>query len=236
MANETIVVVEDEDDILELISYNLRREGFLVRGFDNGEDAVRSMASAMPDGAVLDLMLPGIDGLEACRRLRSLPGGAGVSVIMLTAKGEESDIVRGLEIGADDYIVKPFSPRVLIARMRAQLRRKRIVPPADVSSSELPLSIADISIHPGMRTVTVAKKPVKMTASEFKALHYLASRPDWVFSRSQIVEAVHGENYPVTDRSVDVLIVGLRRKLGSSGMLIETVRGTGYTFRSPEHA
>lgn len=236
MARETIFVVEDEDDILELITYNLSREGFLVRGFDNGEDALRAMASNMPDGAVLDLMLPGIDGLEICRRLRALPGGAALSVIMLTAKGEEADIVRGLEIGADDYIVKPFSPRVLIARMRAQLRRKRSGPSAELDSKEPPLSIAGVSIHPGMRTVTVAGRPVKLTASEFKALYYLVSRPEWVFSRSQIVEAVHGENYPVTDRSIDVLIVGLRRKLAEAGPYLETVRGTGYTFRNPDNA
>ncbi len=236
MANENIFVVEDEDDIRELIVYNLRREGFLVRGFDCGEDGLEACAAGQPDCVVLDLMLPGIDGHEVCRRIRTLPGGAGVPVIMLTAKGEESDIVLGLEIGADDYIVKPFSPRVLIARIRAQLRHHREDARSDLDPAGAPLALAGINIHPGMRTVTVCGKPVKLTSSEFKALYFLASRPDWVFSRYQIVEAVHGENYPVTDRSVDVLIVGLRRKLGTEGRLLETVRGTGYTLRNPENA
>ncbi len=231
MARETIFVVEDEDDILELISYNLTREGFSVKGFGCGEDAVKALQTGLPDALVLDLMLPGIDGMEVCRRLRSMSGGAGVPVVMLTAKGEEADIVRGLENGADDYMVKPFTPRVLVARLRAQLRRRHSDPSSILDKSEAIIEIAGISIHPGMRTVTVNGKPVKMTASEFKALYFLGSRPNWVFSRYQIVEAVHGENYPVTDRSVDVLIVGLRRKLGEVGNRIDTVRGTGYTFR-----
>jgi len=176
---------------------------------------------------VLDLMLPGIDGLEVCRTLRGNTDTQKVPIIMLTAKGEEADIVAGLELGADDYIVKPFSPRILLARLRAVLRRRR---ERDTTERE-PLEIKGIEIHPGRHEVVVDGKRVDLTSSEFKALYYLADRPGWVFTRYQIVEAVHGSNYPVTDRSVDVLMVGLRKKLGKAGRAIETVRGIGYRFR-----
>ena len=146
---------------------------------------------------------------------------------MLTAKGEEADIVAGLELGADDYITKPFSPRVLVARIRSVLRRKPVDPEDDMST----IHIHDIMIHPGRREVIVNDEPVQLTYTEFQVLHYLVKRPGWVFTRSQIVDAVRGDDYPVTDRSVDVQIVGLRRKLGDHGKYIKTVRGVGYTFR-----
>lgn len=179
------------------------------------------------DLIILDLMLPGIDGLEVTRKLRDNAKTRSVPIVMLTAKGEEPDIVAGLELGADDYITKPFSPRILIARVRAVLRRKT----ADPIDDKTMIKIHDFEINAGTRGVTVAGRPVELTYTEFQVLFNLARRPGWVFTRSQIVDAVRGDDYPVTDRSVDVQIVGLRKKLGQHGHWIETVRGVGYRFR-----
>jgi two-component system phosphate regulon response regulator PhoB len=227
MAKENILIVEDEEDILELVSYNLSREGYQATGASSGEEALRLAKLAPPDLVLLDLMLPGIDGLEVCRQLKNNERTKSVPVVMLTAKGEESDVVTGLEMGADDYITKPFSPRVLVARVKAVLRRREAAPHDD----QLPLRIRNIVIHPGRHEVTIDGDQVDLTLTEFRILHFLTSHPGWVFTRYQIVEAVHGDNYPVTDRSVDVQIVGLRKKLGSTGDLIETVRGIGYRFK-----
>jgi two-component system phosphate regulon response regulator PhoB len=222
-----VLAVEDDRDILELITYNLEREGYEVTGVTSGEDGVDAARSEKPDLVLLDLMLPGIDGLEVCRKLKADPDTSHLPVIMVTAKGEEADIVTGLELGADDYVTKPFSPKVLIARMRAvQRRRER----AEVTEEDV-LKIDEIVIHPGRHEVTVGGERVDLTFTEFRILHILARRPGWVFTRHQIVDAIHGEHYPVTDRAVDVQIVGLRRKLGSAGEYIETVRGVGYRFR-----
>lgn len=227
MSKESVYLVEDEDAILELISYNLNKEGYQVKGFTNGEDLLRELRTGSAGCIVLDLMLPGMDGLEVCRRIRSTPEIGHTPIIMLTAKGEESDIVAGLELGADDYIVKPFSPRILVARLKAVLRRRR----NKSAGAMAPVAMYELEINPGRHEVTVDGNNVDLTSSEFKALHFLASRPGWVFTRYQIVETVHGSNYPVTDRSVDVLVVGLRKKLGDAGRYIETVRGIGYRFR-----
>jgi two-component system alkaline phosphatase synthesis response regulator PhoP len=172
-------------------------------------------------------MLPGVDGLEVCKLLKSDSTTAGIPVIMVTAKGEESDIITGLELGADDYVTKPFSPKVLIARIRACFRRTA-QKPVDQTSV---IQINDLVIHPGRHEVLVAGKPVSLTLTEFKLLHFLAGRPGWVFTRYQIVDAVRGEDYIVTDRTVDVQIVGLRKKLRGYGKYIETVRGVGYRFK-----
>ena len=231
MAQETLCVVEDEDDIRELISYNLAKEGYRVRGFASGEEALAALPTLGADLVILDVMLPGMDGFSVCREIRKLGGVGNIPVVMLTARGEEIDVVSGLEIGADDYLVKPFSPRVLSARIRAQLRRTRPQKNEESVAVDKIIDRDGLIIHPGMRTVTVDEQPVKLTASEFKALAFLAEKPGWVFSRYQIMEAVHGENYIVTDRSIDVLIAGLRKKLGSAENRVETVRGTGYTFR-----
>jgi two-component system alkaline phosphatase synthesis response regulator PhoP len=228
MAKETILVVEDDDDIRELVRVNLERDGFRVIGFSRGEDALRQVQQARPACVVLDLMLPGMDGLEVCRRLRSATDTVALPIVMLTAKGEEADIVAGLELGADEYIVKPFSPRVLVARLKAVLRRPRRGPAA--AAGEV-LAAHELSINPGRHEVLVDGAPVALTASEFRALYHLAARPGWVFTRAQIIEAVHGSGYPVTDRSVDVLMVELRRKLGQAARHIETVRGIGYRFK-----
>ncbi|MBN2038072.1 MAG: response regulator transcription factor [Chitinispirillaceae bacterium] len=220
-----ILVVEDDEAIQELEAYHLTKERFRVTRVATGEDAVRKLRTETFNLVLLDLMLPGIDGLEVCRSIRKNPVTESLPVMMVSAKGEESDIVSGLELGADDYIVKPFSPRVLIARIKALLRRKR---KTEAAPSDAPIEIHGITILPGRHEVTVYGRPVDLTNMEFKVLHFLASQPGWVFTRYQIVEAVRGENYPVTDRSVDVLIVGLRKKLGKAGEYIETVRGVGY--------
>jgi len=230
MSKEHVLVVEDDEDIQELIIYNLSKEGFRVTGVLSGEDALRKARSEHFDVIVLDIMLPGMDGLDVCKALKKDDKTQFVPVIMLTAKGEESDVVTGLELGADDYIVKPFSPKILIARIRTILRRKS----AEPIDAEAPVAIHNVTIHPGRREVLIGKKPVELTNMEFRVLHLLASRPGWVFSRYQIVEGVRGDNYPVTDRSVDVLVVGLRKKLGDAGEYIETVRGAGYRFREED--
>lgn len=227
MAKEKILVVDDEEDILELLRFNLSREGCQVFCASSGEEALRLVRSEIPDLMVLDLMLPGIDGLEVARRLKSDPNTKNLPVVMLTAKGEEADIVTGLELGADDYVTKPFSPRVLVARVRAVLRRKAKEAPEETSV----IRIHDLVIDPRRHEVLVNGEPVELTFTEFGILNYMARRPGWVFTRFQIVDAVKGEDYPVTDRSVDVQIVGLRKKLGSAGKYIETVRGVGYRFK-----
>lgn len=226
MANEKILVVDDEEDILELVSFNLEKEGYKVSCVDTGEKAVEA-ASKAPDLIVLDLMLPGIDGLEVCRTLKNDTKTNNIPIIMLTAKGEEIDIVTGLELGADDYITKPFSPRVLLARIKTVLRRKK---KAALDKHDV-MKIDNMVIDPGKHKVKIDGKTIELTFTEFNVLHILAKRRGWVFTRYQIVDAVKGEDYPVTDRSVDVQIVGLRKKLGDYGKYIETVRGIGYRFK-----
>jgi len=227
MVKQNILVVDDEEDILELLKFNLSREGYQVLCAVSGEQALRLVRPENPDLIVLDLMLPGIDGLEVTRRLKNDPDTKNIPIVMLTAKGEEADIVTGLELGADDYITKPFSPRILVARIRAVLRRK-IKEPLEETSV---LRIHDLEIDPGRHEVLVNEEPVQLTFTEFGILNYLARRPGWVFTRFQIVEAVRGEDHSVTDRSVDVQIVGLRKKLGLAGKYVETVRGVGYRFK-----
>ena len=230
--SQSVLVVEDEDDIRELISYNLLKEGFEAPGVRTGEEALRAVESVVPDLVLLDLMLPGVDGLQVCRTLKSQSRTRDVPIIMLTAKGEEADIVRGLNMGADDYITKPFSPKVLVARVRAVLRRAdldREEPDAD--SGEV-LEVDRLAIHLGRHEVTVDGRPVEeLTSTEFRVLAFLARKPGWVFTRNQILDGVHGGNYAITDRAVDVQIVGLRKKLGAAGGCIQTVRGVGYRFK-----
>ena len=227
MPKEKILVVDDEEDILELVRFNLSKEGYQVICAATGEKAVEMARAELPDLMVLDLMLPGMDGLEAAKFLKNNPETQNIPIVMLTAKGEESDVVTGLELGADDYVVKPFSPRILLARVKAVLRRKQTEATGD---SEV-VKIHNLVIHPGRREVRVDGKPLDLTFTEFGVLSYLMRRPGWVFTRSQIVDAVRGTDYYVTDRSVDVQIVGLRKKLGNAGKYIETVRGVGYRFK-----
>jgi two-component system phosphate regulon response regulator PhoB len=229
MAKKHILVVEDEEDILALIHYNLTREGFRATCACTGEEALTLVKRDPPDLIILDLMLPGIDGLEVCRKLKSLPETREIAIVMVTAKGEEADVVAGLELGADDYVAKPFSPRILIARVRTVLRRREA--PEEKADGEEMIQVDELLIHPGRNEVLVGGKPVDLTFTEFRVLHFLASRPGWVFTRYQIVNAVRGDDYAVTDRAVDVQIVGLRKKLGPYGKYIETVRGVGYRFK-----
>lgn len=226
-----ILIVEDEEDILALVHYNLSRDGFDVLTATSGEEGVRVVHDETPDLVVLDLMLPGMDGLEVCRTLKGNPELRDIPVIMLTAKGEESDIVAGLEMGAADYVTKPFSPKVLRARVKAVLRRFEHGDDEEPVPSDEVIDHHGLVIHPGRNEVLVDNRSVELTYTEFRVLHFLASRPGWVFTRYQIVNAVRGEDYSVTDRAVDVQIVGLRRKLGNFGHCIETVRGVGYRFK-----
>ncbi|RLC36984.1 DNA-binding response regulator [candidate division Kazan bacterium] len=229
MERVTILVVEDEEDILELVRYNLAKEGYQVIKARSGERALQLATSEVPDLVLLDLMLPGVDGIEVCRRIKGNSATQHIPVIMLTAKSEETDIVVGLELGADDYITKPFSPRVLLARIKAVLRRRIH---QDVDDQIDTIHYADLVISPDRFEVMLGDRQVDLTATEFRILLLLVRRPGWVFTRSQIVDAARGEDYPVTDRSVDVHIASLRKKLGSSGYLIETVRGVGYRLKA----
>jgi two-component system phosphate regulon response regulator PhoB len=224
-----ILVVDDEEDLLELVRYTLAKEGHSITCVDTGEKAVDSVQRKLPDLIVLDLMLPGIDGLEVCRRLKRDSRTRDVPIIMLTAKSEERDVITGLDGGADDYITKPFSPRVLLARVKSLLRRKDV---EIRSQQETTIQVRDLIIHPGRHEVTLQGNQLKLTYTEFALLQFLTKRPGWAYTRSQIVDAVKGEDYPVTERSVDVQVAGLRKKLGVFGSNIETVRGVGYRFRA----
>jgi len=227
MTRECILVVDDEEDILELVRYNLARNHYRVEEASTGEEAISKARTALPDLIVLDLMLPGVDGLEVCKILKNDPQTSHIPILMLTAKGEEADIVTGLELGADDYVTKPFSPRVLMARVKAAIRRKA----AQSVPNDSVIRVREITVNPGRHEVLVNDRPVDLTHSEFRLLALLAKRPGWVFTRNQIIDGVHGDDYLVTDRSVDVLVAGLRKKLGKAGKNVETVRGVGYRFR-----
>jgi two-component system alkaline phosphatase synthesis response regulator PhoP len=232
MVKHSVLIVEDEEDIRELVRYNLLKEGYQVSGVASGEEALAAVGARPPDLILLDLMLPGLDGLRVCSRLKNDRQTASIPVVMLTAKGEESDIVRGLNMGADDYITKPFSPRVLLARVEAVLRRASADRGRATTEDEREaIEIRELRIHPGRHEVLVRGKPVELTATEFKLLHLLARRAGWVFTRKQVLDGVHGDNYAITDRAVDVQIVGLRKKLGPMSQYIETVRGVGYRFK-----
>ncbi|MDD5757721.1 MAG: response regulator transcription factor [Desulfobulbaceae bacterium] len=227
LTKETIWVVEDEEDLLALIYYNFVKEGFEVKGFASGEEMFTSLTQTQPDLMLLDVMLPGIDGLEICKRLKANTKTSLLPVIMLTAKGEEGDIVTGLNLGADDYIPKPFSPKVLIARVRSVLRRRgaATAPPTGV------INHGELAIDSNRHEVRLSGHPLPLTATEFKILTFLAQKPGWVFSRDQIINAIHDGDIAVTDRTVDVQIVALRKKLGPKQHCIETVRGIGYKFQ-----
>jgi two-component system phosphate regulon response regulator PhoB len=228
-SRQHVLIVEDEGDIRMLLEHALAREGFRVSSTDAGDKAVPLIEKDAPDLILLDLMLPGLSGMDVCRRIKKNPKTAEIPVIMITAKGEESDVVAGLELGAEDYVTKPFSTKVLVARVRAVLRRgsedENGAPDGDI------IKVHDIVIHPGRREVFVAENPVTLTFTEFQILTLIAKKPGWVFTRYQIVDGVRGGDYPVTERSIDVQIVGLRKKLGDAGKIIETVRGVGYRLK-----
>lgn len=224
-----LLVVEDEDDIRELIAFNLEMSNFEVLKARDGEEAIQIAEKELPDTIILDVMLPGMDGFEVCRYLKKNVSTKEIPIIMLTARSEDSDVVTGLELGADDYITKPFSPRILIARVHAAVRRR-----SETGETLTPrqIKIHDILIDFPRHEVYVKSENVNLSATEFAILKFLATNPGWVFSRSQIIDAVKGGNYPVTPRSVDVQILGLRKKLGNEGRFIETVRGVGYRLQA----
>lgn len=230
MRKPRILVVEDDTDIQQLVSYNLIKSGFNVTCADSGEEALQLLSREPVDAMVLDLMLPGKNGNEVCRAVRKQDATKGLPIIMLTAKSEEDDIVNGLECGADDYVTKPFSPRVLIARIEAALRRIP-EPDGEPDIAAALISRHGMDIHPGRHEVRVDGEEVHLTASEFTILALLAGRPGWVFSRQQIIDQIRGYDCSITSRAVDVQIFGLRKKLGSAGSCIETVRGIGYRIR-----
>lgn len=231
MAGEKIVVIEDEPDILELLQFNLGREGYEVAAAGTGTEGLATVRRETPDLVLLDLLLPGVDGLDVCRQLRADPETRDVPIIMVTAKGEESDVVLGLGLGADDYVQKPFSPRELIARVRAVLRRTGAREDEPSSSR---LVRGGIVIEPERHRVTVDGERRRLTPTEFRLLHFLAAHPGRVFTRDQLINRAIGENAIVIDRNIDVHIRALRRKLGGQREVIETIRGVGYSFRSNE--
>ena len=228
MKTEKVVVIEDEDDIQEVISYNLLRDGFNVRAAGDGEDGLHLIKQEMPDIVLLDLMLPGLDGLEVCRRLKEQPQTSTIPIIMVSAKGEESDVVLGLGLGADDYVTKPFSPRELVGRVKAVLRRARVQ--SDDNSKER-LVFGEVTVDASRHEVRVDGQFVVFTATELRLLHFLASHPGRVFTRDQLLGNVIGDSTFVDDRNIDVHIRAIRKKLGPYRDLIETIRGVGYRFK-----
>ncbi|NOR40809.1 MAG: response regulator [Gammaproteobacteria bacterium] len=227
MSAINITIIEDEEDIRHLLFYNLEKEGYSVSGYESGEEGLAAIRAAPPDLVLLDLMLPGMGGMDVCRRMKQDAAMQHIPVIIISARGEETDIVAGLELGADDYLPKPFSPKILLARIRTVLRRvTRPVPDEDEV-----IQVDDLMLDPRKFIVMISGKPVELTAGDFRLLHFLASHRGWVFTRYQIVDAIRGEGYVVTERAIDVQVAGLRKKLGDYGNYIQTVRGVGYRFK-----
>jgi two-component system alkaline phosphatase synthesis response regulator PhoP len=227
MTRKHILVVDDEKDLLELLRYNLEREGYLVRTVTHGEEALRAARQEIPDLIVLDVMLPGMDGIEVCRALREDERTRAVPIVMLTAKSAESDAVLGLGVGADDYVKKPFGVKELIARIKALLRREQRTGDAD----EGVLRVRDLVIDSVRHEVTARGQPVSLTLTEFKLLRVLALKPGRVFTRSELLDRVVGDEVIVLDRNIDVHIRALRKKLGRTADEIVTIRGIGYKYR-----
>jgi len=226
-----ILLVEDDENIQQLVTYNLIKSGFHVSCADNGKQGLVMVQREQPDLILLDIMLPEMDGNELCRLLRSDKETKDIPIIMLTAKGEEEDIVKGLEVGADDYITKPFSPKILIARTNAILHRHETEASLSTKPENAIFSIHDLVIDTVRHEVTVNSEPVVLTVTEFNILRYLAANPGRVFSRQQIIDEIRGYDYLITPRSIDVQVYGLRKKLGTAGDYIETIRGIGYRFK-----
>ncbi len=234
MMKTHILIVEDESDIQQLVSYNLIRAGYNVSCADSGEEALECLGRENIDCILLDLMLPGMSGLEVCSAIKKGKEqlGKDVPIIMLTAKGEEEDIVAGLEYGADDYVTKPFSPKVLVARIKSVLRRIKEQKKNTEQSDKERIVIDDLQIDQGRHEIHLAGKLLQLTMTEFGILTLLAKKPGWVFTRQQIIDSIRGYDFLVTPRAIDVQVFGLRKKMGKSGRMIETVRGIGYRFKS----
>ena len=229
MAKGHVLIVEDDPEIAELIRMHVERDGYSARVAGSGRDALEAVARRRPDLMILDIMLPDLDGLEVTRRLKRDAETAKINILMVSARGEESDIVAGLELGADDYVTKPFSPRVLVARVRSVLRRTgengEVAMPGDAVVS---LLSGELVIDPNQHTVSLRGEDIQLTLTEFRLLHYLSRRPGFVRTRDQIVSEIRGAGTVLSSRAVDVHVASLRRKLGDIGWLIETVRGVGY--------
>lgn len=225
-----ILIVDDEKDILELIEFNLKKNGYHTDTSLSGEEALEKINNNEYDIIILDLMLPGIDGLDLCRIIKSDKKKSMIPIIMLTAKSEEVDKITGFEMGADHYITKPFSPRELLAVIKATLRRTK---QRDEEQSEI-VERGILKIHTGKREVLIKGNEIELTNLEFQILHILAKKSEWVISRQQLIELIHKEDVLVIDRSVDVHIASLRKKLGKYSSMIETVRSVGYRFKEIE--
>ena len=223
-----VLIVDDEPDIVEFVQYNLRKEMYETIAAGDGLKALHLARNQRPDLVLLDLMLPGIDGLEVCRRLKAERDTAGIPIIMLTAKGDEADIVAGLEIGADDYVPKPFSMRLLLARMKAVLRR--VAAATDAGPRAL-TKVHDLVIDDDRHEVHVGGQAMVLTLTEYKLLRFLAQHPGRVFTRTQILNNIQDEHVIVIDRAIDVHVAALRKKLGEASRFVETVRGVGYRFK-----
>ncbi len=234
MGKVNVLVVEDEVDIQQLVSYNLIRTGFHVTCADTGEEALSLLRTEQIDCVLLDLNLPGISGLEVCSAMRKVEvnNGRSIPIIMLTAKGEEEDVVAGLECGADDYITKPFSPKVLIARIKAVLKRSFVDQSEDDDRGKSVIAVDGLEIDKGRHEVRLNGSVVLLTTTEFSILSLLAGKPGWVFTRQQIIDFARGYDFLITPRAIDVQIFGLRKKMSEYGKMIETVRGIGYRYRS----
>jgi two-component system phosphate regulon response regulator PhoB len=224
---QTIVAIEDEPDLLEVLQYNLTREGFRVESAKDGDSGFELIGKLRPDLVLLDLMLPGMDGLEICRRVKYDAATRHIPIIIVSAKGEEGDVILGLELGADDYITKPFSPRELLARVRAVLRRGS---ERREKGDPTPLSYGGLTIDPLRYEVVVDQASVGFTATEFRLLYFLASHPGRVFTREQLIRNAVGEDVVILERNIDVHVRAMRRKLGLRAGVIETIRGVGYRF------
>ena len=223
-----ILVIEDENDVAELLHCNLTRQGYSVDTAARGDDGLKAVAHKPPNLILLDLMVPGMNGLDVCRELRKNPKTADIPIIMVTAKAGEDDILTGLEAGADDYMTKPFSIKILISRVRVALRRQPLQP----YDAKTEIRVRDLVISPSRYKVIAKGKTVEgLTLTEFRLLHALASRPGWVLTRQQILDAVLGIEVAVTERAMDVQMVGLRKKLGPYANCVEAVRGVGYRFK-----
>ena len=229
MAKPSVLIVEDEPDIADLIRFHCEREGMDARAVGTGKVAIELVKREVPDLMILDLMLPDVGGIEVCRRVKQWPESREMPVVMVTAKGEETDIVAGLEIGADDYVVKPFSPRVLMARVRAVLRRRAELQETTLDN-RLERLEGKLVIDPDRHVVSANGSPVDLTVTEFGILNHLAQRPGFVRTRDQIIAAVHGRNVVLSSRTIDVHVTALRKKLEGLAWCVETVRGVGYRF------
>ncbi len=228
MSQKHVIVVEDEPDILEVLRYNLKREGFEVTTCLDGAKGLDLIQRQKPDLVLLDLMLPGLDGLDICRHLKANSLTQHVPIIMVTAKGEESDVVLGLGMGADDYIAKPFSPKELIARVKAVLRRS-VTSESQVQKDRI--VVDGLVVDASKYKTSLDDSEIKLTVTEFRLLHYLAGHPGQVFSREQLLNYALGHNAVVVDRNVDVHIRAIRKKIGDEKQFIQTIRGVGYRFK-----